>query len=266
MIDELRRYSLSDRVGEIRPTARHELLVLQYYPEDEASRRQAVSIIHDEYRRWTECNGENYEESSLAHTLSEALNPSAGQRLTCGLVGLAQLGLKSVGYRPSVNLANEVVQEFAASVGSIEVQTHTRGSRQKTLKIRLVSDAADIRKAWSKYRSIAHLLSAEVIASEHLDLGYGFGWDFDAMACYFNTLAACQAATFELPGVKSWKPWLITCDPPYDPAEYPILDGRGTMATLFDPWIKSGKAEAARRGRRFDPNWDAARVRGVETP
>lgn len=251
MTNSNRVFSLSHKKREIRPTARHELNVLMVYPEDEVSRVQAIGLAIQEYDRWQRCEGIGFEHSDLVIRLAESHKRGTGQRILAGLIALAQMCLNTAGFVASPNLAMQVVSEFAATADKLRLVSVYGRDRQHEYLQTLSCDLADLRKAWSKYRAVSHVLATDLIADEHLWFEMGYEDALEANASYFNTLMAIQRSFASLPKFPEWNAWLITASPGFDPNEFPILDADALCGALFEPWLKSGRAESAKANPRL---------------
>ena len=73
----MRELNLSDRQNHIRDNYITELEIYSIYPEDKASREQALLLLNHEYQKWKTVGQEHYTASALVSTLLTSFRGTA---------------------------------------------------------------------------------------------------------------------------------------------------------------------------------------------
>ena len=148
--------------GSVNPLSATCLQVLCAFPEDDASMRQAIAILGDEYQRFVQLGPKDYCFSDVCQCVLDRMAKSAGQRFVAGGVALAMLRLRQLGERASLESASRLVSEVVYMRGKVVAYRYT--GKEISVKEAIVpSDQADIKDAWRRYRSVAPYCAAQIV-------------------------------------------------------------------------------------------------------
>ncbi|WP_372993844.1 hypothetical protein [Sulfitobacter sp.] len=234
----MREISLSDGPSQIRANYISELEIYSVYPEDEASREQALFLLRHEYERWKVCGVDDYKPSELVRTLITSHRGNAARRFVCGITAIAMCALQNAGHRVSLNAAAEIVTEFNNSVGKLPF-TFWDGLDWVAQEKALLGDTQKIKQAFRQYRSVSHILAAWVVSSEYLNVQQPFDRGLEADACLLHTSAYFQARLKESRNFDDWDLWHIRADPPFDMETFPPFElSENLLHWLIGPWLQ----------------------------
>lgn len=232
-----RTFSISDQPEHVRPLARAELELLCAFPDDPASLKQAFGLLYDEHQRWLEVGGEAYEPSALVRAVLTSIQNSTAQRIQAGMTALAMFTLKAMGREHSLNQAAKVVSEhaFHFEKGAF---VFWQGGIWVPKKRRLVGDEATIKKNFRKYRSVAHVLTANLIGADYFALSNPFEPTPEADHCLFATIVRLQNLFSAFPTYQDWNAWELIVSPPREAlGTEPLEITEELMANVLGPWL-----------------------------
>lgn len=148
-----------------RPTCLGEIDALRLYPEDAASREQAIASIRLDYERSISEEKDVFSDppSKLLQHDAYAHQKSAGQRTSVGNMVFAMIALSDNGEVASLKKAARIVSEFNLKLGKVRTETLAFGNSKTTVKYRnhnLVGDPNTLEAFFRKNRSVAHFHAA----------------------------------------------------------------------------------------------------------
>lgn len=235
----MREIILSNGPKQIRDNFISELEIYSLYPEDEASREQALFILQNEYARWKASGPENYRPSELTRTLITSYRGVAARRFVCGSIVIALCALQNAGHLASLEAAAKIVTEFTNSTDKVPF-TFWDGSNFVEKERALLGDTQKIKTAFRQYRSVSHLLAAWVVSGEYLELSIPFDRGLEADACLLHTAAYFQTRLKEVHNFQDWNLWEVRADPPFSMADYPPFEVSMNMKEwLIGPWLRT---------------------------
>lgn len=232
------RIDLSEDGNSIHPLAFFNAMSFLYFPSCEASRRQAVLIAQDERMR-AERDSEA-KVSDLTHSTIVAVSKKSAQRQIVGLMTLALVAAKAYGVNQSQEACAEVVSEMVNNMpegASVEFLLHTKNG-VSTLKQRLRGAPENIKDTFRKYRAVAHLCGAEILADPRAPEANPFLPNIDYESRFLATASAFQRELSELYAAKGWWIWDIDGAVPKALREVEHFDlFRSQLDKLFEPYL-----------------------------
>lgn len=157
--------------GTMRPNAEAVIYSVIAEADDAASRHQLQLLWADETRRYVELGRESYTPSALSQKILARYRKSSAQRFAAGMVALSFLIQSSLG-EPSLNAAIDITQRatkhYHQSNKRFLEQMNFREGAFRTQDLIPVTDWRGIEKAHTRFRRVAHLLAADLIATSFL--------------------------------------------------------------------------------------------------
>lgn len=157
--------------GTMRPNAEAVIYSIIAETDDAASRHQLQLLWADETRRYDELGRESYTPSALSQMILGHYRKSAAQRFAAGMVALSFLVQSSLD-EPSLNAAIDITQRatkhYQRSNKRFLEQINFREGAFQTTELIPVTDRRGIEKAHTRFRRVAHLLAADLIATSFL--------------------------------------------------------------------------------------------------
>lgn len=209
------------------------------FPKDIDSVAQAMSLFDDERHRWFCLGPYRYSPTAFSETARDAIHRQAGQRAIAGLVGVALTALDNAGQSMSLNLAAKVVSEFSYKHGKMEMLFWKDRTWRKDSKL-LTGDRPSVAKIFRKYRSVAHIVAAEICSQEYLLPPHPFQNAPDADASFVATAIYFQLRLKKAGSFDDWGLREISL-PPHEFCETyaPLLPTKELTQSLIGPWLDS---------------------------
>jgi len=184
------------------------------FPDDVTSRVQAASIYEIEQQRYLR-DPANYKGSELVRWLMTSVQQKAGQRMVAGLTMLAfqhlyHFGEGAVSRYQAAKLVEAALAE-AKKADPRPFKLILYETSEPTLKgIRLPSARRDIEKAYRANESVAHILAADLLCTNSLELSPLFDWTFEKAAVLLNTAARIEEVMMVRQPAHFKRPWLVS--------------------------------------------------------
>lgn len=234
----MRQITLSDRPNHIRDNYFSELEIFTIYPEDEVSREQALWLLNHEYQRWKTVGANDYRSSELVQKLLISFRGGTARRYVCGVTAIAMLALQNAGKRASLESASAVITEFTNAVGKLPFAYWDGKVWEEKEKV-LLGDKQKIKQAFREYRSVSHILAAQIVGAEYLTLPLPFDRGVEAEACMLHTAASMEQALGNVHNFNDWNLWHIRASAPSDILEFsPFEISEELLRSLIGPWLE----------------------------
>lgn len=229
-------FNLSNEPCSFREHAYFEVQATKFFPEEQDSREQLMLLLYHELNKGKLEGAEEYEPSSLIKLLAPALKKRLGQMHTAGLVALVMCSKNGAGERMSLNASAPVVAKYAEVHPKVLFGALIEGDEGHTATIS--SDVATVERHFRRWRSVAHLLAADICIMDYMDPAVFPDRNISFEYSYFKTAAFFQSVLKKADSYKNWGLHELDGSPP-DFFEHATIcfPSRAMVSALFTPYL-----------------------------
>ena len=190
------------------------LFAFVLFPEDQVSRAHVLQMYEIEQSHYSS-NPSCYEASEVVRIVLNSVQGKAGQRVAAGLMMLAfqhlfQISDEAVSLYQAAQLVERALEK-AKMAEERPLKIARFDTTEPTIRgIRLPSSRRDIEKAYQTHQSVAHILAADLLSTNSLELSPLFERTFEVDAVLLNTISQIERVMVTRQKNHFQNPWLVT--------------------------------------------------------
>ena len=239
----MRYLVLSDDGYTLAPNAYHRLQGACNFPESPRDQQQSLILAALEKEEFDRVGQVNYQPSEITAAVVKLVENRTAQVYLAGFVAFTMVWLAFSGRKPSLNRASIITASAANEFGLVE----WRPSLDPTGEVRnkaATSDPASLERIFRKYRSVAHILAAEVSTIEYREPLHLWDEAPVFLNSFVQSCALFQSTLEKVAEAKDWNLWDVKAHFPASLKDWPPLN----LGNELIQWVEKGHDCAVEQG------------------